>query len=60
MRKRIQIRLNVLDRAKELGDVNLPGFGFHALKGDRKSEYAVTVTRKYRLTFRSGILKIIL
>jgi proteic killer suppression protein len=50
--KRIQTRLNVLNRARELRDLNLPGFGFHALKGDRKGEYALTVTGNYRLTFR--------
>jgi len=52
MAKRIQTRLNVLNRARELRDLNLPGFGFHALKGDRKGEYALTVTGNYPLTFR--------
>ena len=52
MAKRIQTRLNVLNRARELRDLNLPGFGFHALKGDRKGEYALPVTGNYRLTFR--------
>ena len=26
-------------------------FGFHALQGDRAGEFAMTVTRDYRLTF---------
>ena len=52
MTKRIQVRLNVLNRAKELRDLNLPGFGFHSLKGNRKGEYALTLTVNYRLTFR--------
>jgi len=52
MVKRIQVRLNVLNRARELRDLNLPGFGFHSLKGDRKGEYALAVTANYRLTFR--------
>ena len=52
MAKRIQTRLNVLNRARELRDLNLPGFGFHALRGDRKGEYALTVTGNYRLTLR--------
>jgi len=42
----------LLKRARELRDLNLPGFGFHPLKGDRKGEYGVTVTANYRLTFR--------
>ena len=52
MAKRIQARLNVLNRARDLRDLNLPGFGFHSLKGDRKGEHALTVTANYRLTFR--------
>jgi proteic killer suppression protein len=28
-----------------------PNFGFHALTGDRKGSYAMTVTRNWRLTF---------
>ena len=51
MRKRVQIRLNVLDRAKELRDLDLPGFDFHSLKGDRKGEFAMKVSGNYRLTF---------
>jgi proteic killer suppression protein len=52
MSKRIQVRLNVLNRARDLRDLNLPGLGFHASKGDRKGEYALTVTANYRLSFR--------
>ena len=49
---RIRIRLNVLNRARDLRDVNLPGLGFHPLKGNRKGEFALTVTGNYRLTFK--------
>ncbi len=28
-----------------------PNYGFHALSGDRKGTYAMTVTRNWRLTF---------
>lgn len=28
-----------------------PNFGFHPLKGDRAGEYAMTVTRNFRMTF---------
>jgi toxin HigB-1 len=52
MASKIRIRLNVLNRAKELRDIELPGFGFHPLKGDRKGEYAISVTGNYRMTFR--------
>ncbi|MBN1568438.1 MAG: type II toxin-antitoxin system RelE/ParE family toxin [Acidobacteria bacterium] len=50
--KRIQIRLNVLNRARELRDIALPGFDFHPLKGNRKGAYAIGVTGNYRMTFR--------
>ena len=51
MVKRIRVRLNALDRAKELRDVDLPGFDLHPLKGQRKGEYAISVTANFRLTF---------
>jgi proteic killer suppression protein len=28
-----------------------PNYGFHALSGDRKGDFAMTVTRNWRLTF---------
>ena len=31
--------------------MNLPGYRFHALKGDRKGEYAVSVSGNWRTTF---------
>jgi len=33
-------------------DMNLAGFDFHPLKGNRKGTYAVSVSRNWRLTFR--------
>lgn len=32
--------------------MNLPGYRFHGLKGDRKSAYAVSVSGNWRITFR--------
>jgi toxin HigB-1 len=32
--------------------MNLPGYGFHPLKGDRKGTYAVSVSGDWRMTFR--------
>ena len=32
----------LLDAAKEAEDMDLPGYKFHPLKGDRKGAYAVT------------------
>ena len=41
-----------IDAATRPRDVDLPGFGFHALKGDRSGQYAITITRNWRVTFR--------
>jgi toxin HigB-1 len=49
---KIGLVLDALDAATTPRDVDLPGFGFHALKGDRRGQYAVTITRNWRVTFR--------
>ena len=46
------VNVNVLNRARELRDIALPGFDFHPLKGNRKGEYVIGVTGNYRMTFR--------
>jgi toxin HigB-1 len=48
---RIRLILDRLNAAIAPGDLDLPGFGFHALKGDRRGEFAVLVTRNWRITF---------
>ncbi len=38
--------------AAELDELGVPpNFGFHALSGNRKGAYAMTVTKNWRLTF---------
>jgi proteic killer suppression protein len=32
--------------------MNLPGYKFHGLKGDRKGVYAVSVSGNWRVTFQ--------
>jgi proteic killer suppression protein len=49
---RIKRMLDRLDGALRPGDINLLGYGFHALKGDRKGTYAVSVSGNWRMTFR--------
>ena len=46
---RIRRVLDRLDTAIRPQDMNLPGFGFHELKGDRKGTYAVS--GNWRITF---------
>jgi proteic killer suppression protein len=41
-----------LDAATRVEDMNLPGFRLHALKGDRKGFWAVTVRSNWRVAFR--------
>jgi proteic killer suppression protein len=48
---RIERMLDRLDASKEAEDMDLPGYKFHSLKGDRKGEFAVAVTGNWRITF---------
>ena len=50
--KRISRLLDRVDAAKQSQDMNLPGLGFHPLKGNRKGTYSVTVSGNWRITFR--------
>jgi len=49
---RLERMLDRLDAATKPTDMNLPGYRFHPLKGDRKGYYAVSVSGNWRLTFR--------
>lgn len=49
---RIQRLLDRLDAATKPDDMNLPGYRFHGLKGDRAGFFAVTVSGNWRITFR--------
>ncbi len=49
--KKISTRLSVLDLAKEINDIDLPGFALHPLTGDRKGQWSITVTGNWRITF---------
>ena len=48
---RIQRMLDVLDVALRPEDMNVPGYKFHHLKGQRAGTYSVTVTGNLRITF---------
>lgn len=49
---RIGRRLDVLQAAKELTDIEPHGFRLHRLKGDRHGEWAIWVSGNWRITFR--------
>jgi proteic killer suppression protein len=44
--------LDRLDASNKLEDMNIPGYKFHSLTGDRTGDYSVTVTGNWRITFR--------
>lgn len=48
---RIERILDRLEGSIRPEDMNLPGYRFHPLKGDRKGAYAVTVSGNWRITF---------
>jgi proteic killer suppression protein len=48
---RIERMLDKLDASIKPEDMNLPGYKFHGLKGDRKGSFAVTVSGNWRITF---------
>ena len=43
--------LTALDSAATLSDLDLPTFKFHALSGDQKGRYSITVHGNWRVTF---------
>lgn len=49
--KKISVRLSVLNLAKEIKDIDLPGFFLHPLTGERKGQWSITVTGYWRITF---------
>ena len=50
--RRLQIILTLLNAVKTPQAMNAPGFGLHALKGNLKAHWAVTVNGNWRLTFK--------
>ncbi len=49
--KRLRMQLTALDTAKEINDLDIPGYKLHPLKGDRQGIWAITVNGNWRLTF---------
>lgn len=50
--ERVRRLLDRLDAVAKADDMNIPGNRFHALKGDRKGTYAVSVSGNWRITFK--------
>jgi len=50
--ERIRRILDRLEASTKPEDMNLPGYKFHGLKGERKGVFAVSVSGNLRITFR--------
>jgi proteic killer suppression protein len=50
--ERVENILAVLNRAARPGDLDLPGFRLHPLKGGLKGAWAVSVNANWRIVFR--------
>jgi proteic killer suppression protein len=48
---RLKELLSMLDAATQPGDLNQPGYAFHALTGNRAGQYAVEIRANHRLVF---------
>jgi proteic killer suppression protein len=51
MATRVRIRLDVIDAAKTIADIDLPGFRLHELKGQRAGTWSIWVSGNRRITF---------
>ncbi len=49
---RVRRILRTLHHADKPAAMNIPGWGFHGLKGERAGTYAVVVTGNWRITWR--------
>jgi len=50
--KKLGLLLVSLDEAESPLDMNVPGWAFHELKGDRARNFSVKVNGNWRVTFR--------
>ena len=50
--KRLRLILASLNIAEQPGEMGLPGYNLHPLKGDRRGSWAVRVSGNWRVTFR--------
>jgi proteic killer suppression protein len=49
--KAARIRLELLDAATSLRDLDLPGLRLEALKGDRKGQHSIRINDQFRICF---------
>ena len=49
--RKLRMQLAAIDTAKEIDDINLPGFKLHPLKGNRNGIWSITVNGNWRVAF---------
>jgi proteic killer suppression protein len=49
--KRLRLLLTLLDDIARAEEADLPGIGFHGLRGDRDGHFAVKVNGNWRIIF---------
>ncbi len=49
---KVRYILDVLNAARSMDNINLPGFDLHPLSGDLAGFYSVKVNRNWRIIFR--------
>jgi proteic killer suppression protein len=49
---RLKRQMDVLNRARTIIDMNLPGYRLHQLKGNRTGTWTIAVSGNWRMTFK--------
>jgi proteic killer suppression protein len=52
MVERIREIMTLLDSVTDIGQMNVPGFRLHSLKGDLRGFWSITVRANWRIVFR--------
>ncbi len=51
IQRKAEMKLDQLDAAPAIGDLDLPGNRLEALKGDRKGQYSIRINDQWRICF---------
>ena len=49
--KKLRMQLAAIHTAQDIGDIDLPGFSLHQLKGERSNIWSISVNGNWRVTF---------
>lgn len=50
--KKLRVRLDLVNSASDIKELNYPGFRLHQLRGDRLGIWSISVNGNWRITFR--------